>query len=76
MNNEKRIECTARTLRKLLKNKKELLNAESIILQTVAIDYIEGVETEPYVTQKIFEISNLIMHLTDNIKECQKKLRK
>jgi hypothetical protein len=76
MNNQKKIECTAKTLRKLLKNKKELLNAESIILQTLAIDHMEGIETESYVTEKIFEISNLIMHLTDNIKECQKKLRK
>ena len=65
-----------KTLKLLVRNKRELEKAEEKILEAIAVDYMEGVQTEEFVTQKIFEISNLILALNANIKRCQEKIRK
>ena len=64
------------TLRALKRNKKQLLNAEKTILEAVAADYYNGVLTEPVVTEKIFEISELIQKVTVKIEECREQLKK
>ena len=64
------------TLKTLVRNQRELLLAEKRILQAIAIDYQEGIETDPYVTKKVFEISDLILTLNENIKKCQEEIRK
>tara|TARA_B100000035_G_scaffold297861_1_gene291059 strand:- start:498 stop:743 length:246 start_codon:yes stop_codon:yes gene_type:complete len=76
MNRKKQIVCSESTLRKLKRNRRELLNAESVILQAVAIDAMEGIQTDRQIIEKIFEVSDLILHLNKNIKKCEKKLRK
>ena len=48
------------TLRTLKRNKKELLKAEERILEAVSVDYMNGFLTDPIVSEKIFEISDLI----------------
>ena len=42
------------TLKTLKRNKKDLIKAEEAILHAVAMDYLEGIQTEPLVTEKIF----------------------
>lgn len=70
MNEEQKI------LRTLKRNKKELLNAEKTILIAIAVDASHGIETESYVVEKIFEISNLILRVSERIKHCEEKIRK
>ena len=65
-----------KTLKLLLRNKRELEKAEERILEAIAIDYAHGIYTEEYVTQKVFEVSGLILALNENIKKCQEKIRK
>ena len=64
------------TLRTLKRNKKELLAAEKRILEAVSVDYMNGFPTDPIVTEKIFEISELIVKLSVKIKECREQLKK
>jgi hypothetical protein len=70
------MEYNMTTLKTLVRNQRELLLAEKRILQAIAIDYQEGIETDPYVTKKLFEISDLILALNENIKKCQEEIRK
>ena len=65
-----------KTLKLLVRNKRELEKAEEKILQAIAMDFLEGLQTEVFVTQKVFEISNLILALNESIKKCQEKIRK
>ena len=65
-----------KTLKLLVRNKRELEKAEQRILEAIAMDYRQGIQTEEFVTQKVFEISNLILALNENIKKCQEKIRK
>ena len=64
------------TLRTLKRNKKELLKAEERILEAVSVDYINGFLTDPIVSEKIFEISELIVKVSIKIKECREQLKK
>ena len=64
------------TLRTLKRNKKELLAAEERILEAVSVDYMNGFQTDPIVTEKIFEISELIVKVSIKIKECREQLKK
>ena len=64
------------TLRTLKRNKRELLMAEHRILEAVATDYINGFQTDPIVSEKIFEISELIVKVSVKIKECREQLKK
>ena len=64
------------TLRTLKRNKKELLLAEQRILEAIAIDYVNGFQTEPVVTEKIFEISDLILNVIAKIEVCRQQLKK
>jgi len=63
-------------LKLLLRNKRELEKAEERILEAIAVDYANGIHTEEFVTQKVFEVSNLILAVNENIKKCQEKIRK
>ena len=63
-------------LKTLKHNRKDLLKAEDAILQAVAMDYREGIPTDPLVTEKIFEISYLIQKVETKIKECREILKK
>jgi len=64
------------TLRTLKRNKKDLLKAEETILKALAIDFEQGIQTDPIVTEKIFEISFLIEQVTEKIEECREFLKK
>ena len=64
------------TLRTLKRKKKEILKAEETILMAVAMDWQNGIQTDPIVTEKIFEISDLILKLTIKIQECREQLKK
>ena len=64
------------TLRTLKRNKRELLMAEKRILEAVAVDYMNGFETDPIVSEKIFEISDLILKVSVKIEECREQLKK
>lgn len=70
------MEYNMKTLKTLVRNQRELITAEKRILQAIAIDYQEGIETDPFVTKKLFEISDLILALSENIKKCQEEIRK
>ena len=63
-------------LRTLKRNKKDRLKAEDAILTAVAMDYREGIPTDPLVTEKIFEISHLIQKVNTKIEECREILKK
>lgn len=65
-----------KTLKLLVRNKRELEKAEEKILEAIAMDYRQGIQTDGFVVEKVFEISNLILALIDNIKKCQEKIRK
>jgi len=69
-------EYNEQTLKLLLRNSKELENAESRILEAIAVDCLEGKETHPFVTEKLFEISELIMQIGEQIRKCKKEIRK
>ena len=64
------------TLRALKRNKKDLLKAEEVILDAIAVDCSHGIQTEPIVTEKIFEISLLIEKVNAKIEECREILKK
>ena len=64
------------TLRTLKRNKRELLMAEERILEAVAVDYANGFETDPIVSEKIFEISDLVLKVSVKIEECREQLKK
>ena len=64
------------TLRTLKRRRKELISAEETILESVAFDYYNGILTDPIVTEKIFEISDLIARVTLKIEECREQLKK
>ena len=64
------------TLRTLKRKKKEILKAEETILMAVAIDYESGIQTDPVVTEKIFEISELVLKITVKIEQCREQLKK
>ena len=64
------------TLKLLNRNKADLLRAEMTILQAMAIDYHQGEETVPFVTQKLFEISDTILLIDDQIMKCREAIKK
>ena len=64
------------TLRTLKRNKRELLNAEEKILQAIYIDCRNGLLTDPLITEKIFEISDLILRVNAKIEECREQIKK
>ena len=64
------------TLKTLKRNKKDLIKAEEAILHALAMDYLAGIQTEPLVTEKIFEISQLIQKVAIKIEECREILKK
>lgn len=64
------------TLRTLKRNKRELLMAEKRILEAVVVDYMNGFESDPIVSEKIFEISDLILKVSVKIEECREQLKK
>ena len=70
------LEYNKATLKLLVENKKALLEAERRILLAIVIDHQQGEDTVPMVTEKLFEISDTIMLLTDQIEKCQRAIRK
>ena len=64
------------TLRTLKRNKKQLIKAEETILHAVAVDYLNGIQSDPVVSEKIFEISDLILKVAAKIEECREQLKK
>lgn len=69
-------EYNEQTLKLLLRNFRELENAENRILEAIAIDYMESKETHPFVTEKLFEISDLIMQIASQIAKCKREIEK
>ena len=57
-------------------SKKQLIKAEETILHAVAVDYLNGIQSDPVVSEKIFEISDLILKVTAKIEECREQLKK
>ena len=70
------LEYNKATLKLLVENKKALLEAERRILLAIVIDHQQGEDTVPMVTEKLFEISDTIMLLTDQIEKCQRAIKK
>jgi len=70
------LEYNKATLKLLVENKKTLLEAERRILLAIVIDLQQGEETVSMVTEKLFEISDTILLLTDQIGKCQRAIRK
>jgi hypothetical protein len=70
------LEYNKATLKLLIRNKETLVEAERRILQAIAIDYQQGEDTVPMVTEKLFEISDTIMLLAEQIEKCQREIRK
>ena len=70
------LEYNKATLKLLVDNKKTLLEAERRILLAIVIDLQQGEETVPMVTEKLFEISDTILLLMDQIEKCQRAIRK
>ena len=70
------LEYNKATLKLLVDNKKTLLEAERRILLAIVIDLQQGEDTIPMVTEKLFEISDTILLLTDQIEKCQRAIRK
>ena len=70
------LEYNKATLKILVENKKALLEAERRILLAIVIDHQQGEDTVPMVTEKLFEISDTIMLLTEQIEKCQRAIRK
>ena len=70
------LEYNKATLKLLVDNKKTLLEAERRILLAIVIDLQQGEETVPMVTEKLFEISDTIMLLTEQIEKCIRAIRK
>jgi len=70
------LEYNKATLKLLVDNKKTLLEAERRILLAIVIDLQQGEETVPMVTEKLFEISDTIMLLADQIEKCRRSMKK
>ena len=70
------LEYNKATLKLLVENKKTLLEAERRILLAIVIDLQQGEETVPMVTEKLFDISDTILLLMDQIEKCQRAIRK
>ena len=70
------LEYNKATLKLLVENKKTLLEAERRILLAIAIDLQQGEETVPMVTEKLFEISDTIMLLAEQIEKCRRAMKK
>lgn len=64
------------TLKILIKNKKDLEEAEKRILFAMNIDFQQREVTIPFVTQKLFEISNTILLITEQIEKCREAMKK
>jgi len=64
------------TLRTLKRKKKELMKAEEVILDALVVDYQHNIQTDPVVVEKIFEISHMILVLTEKIELCREQLKK
>lgn len=71
-----RAQYNKETLKILIKNKKDLEEAEKRILFAMNIDFQQREETIPFVTQKLFEISNTILLLTEQIEKCREAMKK
>lgn len=71
-----RAQYNKETLKILISNKKELKEAEKRILFAMNIDFQQREETIPFVTQKLFEISNTILLLTEQIEKCREAMKK
>lgn len=71
-----RAQYNKETLKILIKNKKDLEEAEKRILFAINIDFQQREVTIPFVTQKLFEISNTILLLTEQIEKCREAMKK
>jgi len=71
-----KLEYNKETLNILIKNKKDLMTAESRILTAMVIDLQHYEETIPFVTQKLFEISDTILRIDEQIVKCRKAIKK
>lgn len=71
-----RAQYNKETLKILIKNKKDLEEAEKRILFAMNIDFQQREVTIPFVTQKLFEISNTILLLTEQIEKCREAMKK
>ena len=71
-----RAEYNRETLKILQRNRAELITAEKRILQCMAIEYQQGEETIPFVTQKLFEIAETILLVEEQIVKCKKEIKK
>ena len=71
-----KLEYNKKTLNILIKNKQDLMTAESRILTAMVIDLQHYEETIPFVTQKLFEISDTILRIDEQIVKCRKAIKK
>jgi len=71
-----KLEYNKETLNILIKNKRDLMTAESRILTAMVIDLQHYEETIPFVTQKLFEISDTILRIDEQIVKCRKAIKK
>ena len=71
-----KLEYNKETLNILIKNKQDLMTAESRILTAMVIDLQHYEETIPFVTQKLFEISDTILRIDEQIVKCRKAIKK
>lgn len=69
-------EYNRETLKLLIRNKKDLELAEKRILMAMVIDLQHREDTIPFVTQKLFEISDTILRIDQQIKKCQEAIKK
>ena len=70
------LEYNKATLKLLVENKKALLEAERRILIAIVIDLQQGEDTIPMVTEKLFEISDTILLLNEQIEKCREAIKK
>ena len=70
------VEYNKETLKILIKNRKELEEAEKRILMAMVIDLQQREETIPFVTKKLFEISDTILLIKQQIKKCRDAIKK
>tara|TARA_R110002167_G_scaffold41200_1_gene125938 strand:+ start:147 stop:371 length:225 start_codon:yes stop_codon:yes gene_type:complete len=70
------LEYNKATLKLLIKNKKDLEEAEKRILMAIVIDLQQREETIPFVTQKLFEISDTILLIKQQIEKCREAIKK
>ena len=71
-----RAEYNKETLKILQRNRAELITAEKRILQCMVIEYQQGEETIPFVTQKLFEICETLVLIDEQIVKCKKQIKK